>query len=124
LISGAGAGGDSAAYLARVARDAGAAPDWLLLEESAESTVDNIRNSAPMLKRLGAGRVVLVTNRGHARRAGAIATHHLAGVEVRVEVVPDADGRAGLWFRLREGAKLIVSALRGWAPLASITQID
>lgn len=124
LISGAGAGGDSAVYLAAVAVNAGVSPGSIVVEGWARSTFENIVYSAPILETLGARRVVLVTSRRHARRAALIAEHHLGGMEIRVEVVPDSGEGAHLAAALSESAKLIVSAVRGWASLASLVRID
>lgn len=109
LFSGAGYGGDSARNLAARAISLGIPASAIELEEQATTTEENVRYSRPILDRLGARRVVLVTGRGHAVRALCAARKAWPGVAVSIAV---AEGEASTWrSRIREALKY----LRYWA---------
>lgn len=109
LFSGAGYGGDNAQNLAARAIALGVPEAAISLELEATTTEENMRFSRPILERLGARRLVLVTGRGHASRALCAARKAWPGVEVKVAV---AEGeRSTLGARLREALKY----LRYWA---------
>jgi uncharacterized SAM-binding protein YcdF (DUF218 family) len=109
LFSGAGYGGDNARNLAARAIALGVPEAAISLELEATTTEENMRFSRPILERLGARRVVLVTGRGHAARALCAARKAWPGVEVKVAV---AEGETStLGARLREALKY----LRYWA---------
>lgn len=112
LISGAGAGGDSAARLKEVALAAGAPEDRVWVEPTARSTYDNIRASLALLEARGARprRWVIVTSASHAARAGGVARELAPDVPVRVLTVP---GRPTVEGELREAAKLLGYRLLG-----------
>lgn len=86
LISGAGHGGDNARNLAANARRLGVPSDAIELETEARTTEENMVNTGPILKKLGARRVVVVTGRGHAARAFCMAERAWPGVGVKVAV--------------------------------------
>lgn len=109
LFSGAGYGGDDARNLAAQAIAHGVPEAAISLELEATTTAENMRLSRPILERLGARRVVLVTGRGHAARALCAARKAWPGVDVKVAV---AEGEASTFgARVREALKY----LRYWA---------
>ena len=111
LISGDGAGEDSAYHLAAWAAAHGAPPDRIVLEPRSLNTWENMRFSRPVIRALGARSVLLVTSRAHARRAVLVAERVFDGVEVRVEPVEAGD--TALLGRARELAKTLRYALLG-----------
>jgi uncharacterized SAM-binding protein YcdF (DUF218 family) len=121
LISGAGFGGDSADYLAEAARHMGVPEDRLILERRATNTYQNITFAAPLLRASGARRVLVVTSRTHARRAGLVAEEQLPWLEVRVLGVET--GEPKIRAAIRELLKIARYAWLGqlsWASLISI----
>jgi DUF218 domain len=63
----------------------GAACRLVVADPIARITVDNAAYVAGLVRRLGAGEVVVVTSRWHGLRAGVIFRRFLPGVRVRVE---------------------------------------
>jgi uncharacterized SAM-binding protein YcdF (DUF218 family) len=72
----------------------------LVLDSSAHSTLANVAGAAALARELGAGEVVLVTSRWHARRAGALLRCAL-GREIAITVAT-TDERPSLRARVRE----------------------
>lgn len=86
----------------------------ILVEPRAATTDENIRRALPILRARGIDRVVLVTDRFHARRAAMVA--RAAGLGVTLSCPPPegtARWRLGrLW--LREGLAILVYRYRIW----------
>ncbi|MDR7542819.1 MAG: YdcF family protein [Armatimonadota bacterium] len=75
IVSGSRAGaarGGAAAEMARVAVQAGAPQDRVVLDDQSTSTQDNARHSARLMERHGWKRAILVTSPYHTRRAAVI----------------------------------------------------
>lgn len=111
LISGAGYGGDDARNLAVNARRLGVPSDAIELETEARTTEENMVNTWPILKKIGAARVVVVTGSGHAARAFCMAERAWPGVEVKVAVATGE--RWSIAARLREALKYLRYRLTG-----------
>ncbi|MCA0938448.1 YdcF family protein [Salipiger pacificus] len=62
-------GPSEAAVIARLCREAGVPEAALVLEERSTSTEENLRFCLPLLRAMGAGSVVIVTDGFHAPRA-------------------------------------------------------
>ncbi len=108
LLTGAGRGGDSAAWLRDRAIDLGAREEDLLLETSSRSTFENLANAAPILRAQGWRRAALVTSPVHMQRALLMARSVLPEVEwtgVGTEEVATpraelSEAIKRLWYRL------------------------
>jgi uncharacterized SAM-binding protein YcdF (DUF218 family)/lysophospholipase L1-like esterase len=105
-----------AAVMSRLAGDLGVPPEARLTEEASRTTHENAQLSAPVLRRLGVRRVLLVTDRLHMRRAeGAFAAE---GFEVERASVPvygsHADNVSMLTAGVREYVALLYYRHRGW----------
>jgi uncharacterized SAM-binding protein YcdF (DUF218 family) len=102
--------------MARLAREIGVPASAIHTERFSRSTYENARLTAPLLRRLGVRRVLVVTDRLHERRAaGAFAAQGFA-VERRSVPVYDghADNTAMLVAGLREYAAVYYYRMRGW----------
>jgi uncharacterized SAM-binding protein YcdF (DUF218 family) len=102
--------------MALLAREVGV-PDAAIREETASfSTWENGAMAAPLLRRAGFQRLLLVTDRLHMRRASAVFTQ--LGFEVRRAAVPIGEGHddnvSMLYAGLREYLALGYYRLRGW----------
>ncbi|EBA10449.1 YdcF family protein [Sagittula stellata] len=75
-------GPSEAEVIARLCAEAGVPETALVLEEAARNTRENIALSLPLLARMEARRVVIVTDRAHAPRARLVARRH--GLEAAV----------------------------------------
>jgi uncharacterized SAM-binding protein YcdF (DUF218 family) len=75
--------------MASLAVRAGVPRDRLLLETASRSTWENGTAAVPILRRMGAKRIVLVTDRLHMRRAEAVFVH--LGYDVERAAVPVHD---------------------------------
>jgi uncharacterized SAM-binding protein YcdF (DUF218 family) len=84
IVSGSADG--AAAAMARVAMRAGVPEGRILVDDRAESTVQNARNSARLLRRHRLRRAILVTSPYHTRRAAMAFREEFRrwGLEVRV----------------------------------------
>jgi uncharacterized SAM-binding protein YcdF (DUF218 family) len=76
VVTGNGDAETNAAALRRLGVPAHA----ITLEPSAESTLDNARKTAPILRQLGARRVIVTTSWYHSQRAAACFRHELPGI--------------------------------------------
>lgn len=115
VLTGAGAGGDSAAAMSRIAMKRGVPQDRILIEDDATSTRENVLLSVPLLREHGLRRVALVTNASHMGRAERVARR--TAPEVRWIPVPVEDpGPTSriVRTRLQEWVKLAWYAVRGW----------
>ena len=114
VIAGAGVAGDSSAYLGDVAQRAGLPAGALVLERRSTSTWDNFVLARPLLAQNGVHRLLIVTNREHARRAVLSARAALPGVEVAVQTVDD--GEVPTYIRILEVVKLAHQIRAGHLP--------
>jgi uncharacterized SAM-binding protein YcdF (DUF218 family) len=118
LFSGAGGPGDSCSSMADYARGRGLLPAAIRVEGAARSTHENMHFSAPLLRALGARRLLLVTSREHLLRATLTARREMP----EVTVIPvAASGRSPATSRrarqviFREYVKLLYYVLRRYA---------
>ena len=93
-----------ASVMADLARQLGVPPERIVTETEAKSTWDNARYSDALLRKLGARRIVLVTDFLHMRRAAA--TFSALGYQVERASVPSPDSHQDnmsvLYFGTRE----------------------
>ncbi len=105
--------------MAQVARDFGVPSDRLILERQSRNTHENGEMTAPLLRQRNAGRILLVTDRLHMRRA--VGVFRRLGFTVEPTSVPiyagHADNVSMLSMGIREAAALSYYRLRGWAGL-------
>jgi uncharacterized SAM-binding protein YcdF (DUF218 family)/lysophospholipase L1-like esterase len=118
LISGGMASGQRCAVadaMGRLALQLGVPERDLIVETRAHSTWENAAFSAPILRRLGARRIVIVTDRLHMLRAEACFRHF--GFETERVAVPSpashADNVSALLMSAREAAALAYYWARG-----------
>ena len=119
LLSGGGPGRRSeAALMGEQALAAGISADRLVFEEASRNTVENARFSAPLLRRAGAARVLLVSDGWHLPRA--LLCFRAFGIAATAAPAPAPDLTAAEWTacRLREAAALGLTLwrLRGARP--------
>jgi uncharacterized SAM-binding protein YcdF (DUF218 family) len=123
VVSGAGAGGDSGALMAKAAIDAGVPASAVIVEPDATTTRENVVLTAPLLP-ADVRRIAVVTSPLHSRRAADAAARAWPGVDVisqptlgdPVDCDPetwrrDPKCRASVWL---EWKKLAGYALRLW----------
>jgi uncharacterized SAM-binding protein YcdF (DUF218 family) len=116
LVTGAGAGGDSAVVLRGVAVAAGVPPDRIFVESDSKTTHENVLFSAPLVRSHGWKRVALVTSLSHMGRAERAARSVMPEVEWIPVPSPDPGTRVTIYrTRLLEWAKLLWYKVRGWA---------
>ena len=82
----------------------------IVLDTGARNTAENVTAVARIARELGAGEVVLVTSRWHARRASLLARAVLRGTGIDVSTSSPADTPT-IRQRVREAAAL------AWAPV-------
>jgi uncharacterized SAM-binding protein YcdF (DUF218 family) len=101
-----------AAVIAAVLRRSGIPAEAIHCEDRSTNTRENLRNAAPILRRLGASEVVIVTDPYHAPRARLIARQE--GIAARSDCPPWRDlGPRQLARHLpREALALVAAALR------------
>jgi lysophospholipase L1-like esterase len=102
--------------MAQFAREIGVPESRLLLETASRSTRENAERSAPLLRRLGVRRLLLVTDRLHMRRAqGAFSAFGFDVERASVPVYRSYDSNTSM---LRAGivelAALVYYQARGW----------
>jgi uncharacterized SAM-binding protein YcdF (DUF218 family) len=119
IVSGQGAGGDSAPLMAAEARRMGLAADRILIEPDATSTAENAWFSRPLLAQNRIRRVLVVSSPLHLRRMALCARTAWPGVTVRTRA---DDEPFNPWWWLdpagwdavgTETGKIILYALRG-----------
>jgi uncharacterized SAM-binding protein YcdF (DUF218 family)/lysophospholipase L1-like esterase len=105
-----------ASVMADVAADLGVPRDRIHIEDRSHNTHENAAFSKPLLARLGAHRLLLVTDHMHMRRAEASFAHF--GFEIgRASVPVFAGSRDNVWMLrtgLREFAALAYYRSKGW----------
>lgn len=91
----------AAQVMARHLEALGVPPGAIRVEERATSTAENALFSLPMVKELGARRVVVVTSTYHVRRARLAfrRVYEPAGIEVVVHGTPDPAFNPDRWWR-------------------------
>jgi uncharacterized SAM-binding protein YcdF (DUF218 family) len=116
LLTGAGAGGDSAEAMWAVAIAEGVPGEAILLERYSTTTHENVQFAAPIVRERGWTRVAAVTSRSHLPRAYATAAHALPEVAWVPVAVPDAGPPGRVWREhVEERVKFLWYILRGWA---------
>jgi uncharacterized SAM-binding protein YcdF (DUF218 family)/lysophospholipase L1-like esterase len=105
-----------AEVMAGVARDAGVPADAIRVETASTSTWENAAHSAPILRRLGARRVLLVSDKLHMRRAQACFAH--LGFHAERASIPVYEGSRDnvdmLYYGLREFVATWYYRYKGW----------
>lgn len=85
------------------------------------STVEEAHAMAPLVRRMGARRVLVVTSNYHTHRAGEIWRAALPGVEIDTVAAPDPFFSASGWWKNRYGRKIWLEewekTLANWAHL-------
>jgi uncharacterized SAM-binding protein YcdF (DUF218 family) len=115
IVTGSGAGGDSAVELAAQARQLGVEEHAIVREERSQNTRENLVNAAPIIRAHGWRRVTLVTSASHMGRALRVARRVMPELDWVPAPVSDAGPRARIYrTRLGEWAKLAWYGLRGW----------
>ncbi len=116
LLTGRGAGGDSAEEMRRQAIAAGVPPDAIVLETASTTTRENLIFAAPLIKGRGWRRIALVTSQSHLARAIAAARKAMPDVDWVPAPVPDAGPPArARRLRAEEALKHLWYLVRGWA---------
>lgn len=105
-----------AQIMADLAYELGMPRDHVLVEADSHSTRENAEKSAPIVRRLGAQRVLLVTDRLHITRAvGAFARFGFTTLHAAVPVNQGhPDNMSMLAAAAREAVALSYYRLRGW----------
>lgn len=90
-------------------------------ENTALSTRDEARQAAPVFRRMGVKRVLIVTSDFHTRRALRLFREEAPDLEFLMVAAPDAYFSAGGWWKNREGRKTAfnewVKTLAAWINL-------
>lgn len=102
--------------MASLAREVGIPASAIHTERSSRSTKENAELTAPLLRWLGARRVLIVTDRLHGRRASGVFTQQ--GFQVERHTVPVYEGHIDntsmLAAGVRELAAVYYYKMRGW----------
>lgn len=111
------AGHTEASVMRQLAIARGVPADALVLDDAARSTIENFACSLPILERLGAHRVLVVTEPWHMRRAMLLARRH--GLDARAAPATSAIWRsprhAAYWL-FRDANAFVLEFLRNpWA---------
>jgi uncharacterized SAM-binding protein YcdF (DUF218 family)/lysophospholipase L1-like esterase len=105
-----------ATAMARLAREVGVPERGIQTETTSHSTRENGEHSAPLLRRLGVRRVLIVTDRLHMKRAAG--TFAQLGFEVERASVPIYEGHPNNVSMLQSGAReyaaLAYYRMHGW----------
>ena len=116
ILTGRGAGGDSADAMREVAIAQGVPAEAIVLERESTSTRENVLFAQPIIVGRGYRRVALVTSRCHTPRAVAVARKLMPEVQWLVAGVEDAGPPARIRrTRAQEIAKRVWYKLRGWS---------
>jgi uncharacterized SAM-binding protein YcdF (DUF218 family)/lysophospholipase L1-like esterase len=112
--------------MARFARDIGLPESVIRVEEGSRTTHENAEMSLPLLREMGARRLIVVTDRLHmARAAGAFERYGYRAGRASVPVHQGhADNVSMLRAGLREYAALTYYRFRGWLPARQDTGVD
>lgn len=101
-----------AEVIVRLCRDAGVPEAALLREDASTTTRENLRNARPILRRIGADAVVIVTDPYHAPRARLIARQEGLAVTSSSPRWSDLGWRQWLRHIPREALALLAVVLR------------
>jgi uncharacterized SAM-binding protein YcdF (DUF218 family) len=106
------AGRTEAAVMRELLLGAGVPASRIILEDRARTTLENFACSGPILRRLGAGRVLLVTDAWHMTRALLLARRH--GLLPEPSPVPQSPGGrlASLGWVLRDAGAYVAERFR------------
>jgi uncharacterized SAM-binding protein YcdF (DUF218 family) len=116
ILTGRGAGGDSADAMREVAIASGVPAEAIVLERESTSTRENLLFARPLIEARGYRRIALVTSRCHLPRAAAVARKAMPDVQWLMAVVEDAGPPARVRrLRVQEWAKLLLYKTLGWA---------
>ncbi|MFC1770631.1 YdcF family protein [Candidatus Margulisiibacteriota bacterium] len=78
-------------YMAEYAQELGIPSSDILIEKESLSTYDNAMNSAKIIKKLKAKKVILVTSRFHTKRSYWIFKKALKGIDIKIMVAGAED---------------------------------
>ena len=110
IVSGFGSVGDSARAMKAEAVRLGAPADRILTEELATDTYENMKFSKPILEKLGARSVIIVTSSYHSRRAAAVAEKVLGpGIRVTNSPVHNSFFDDKGWWKSTWGRSVVFS---------------
>jgi uncharacterized SAM-binding protein YcdF (DUF218 family) len=116
VLTGRGAGGDSADEMKKVALAKGVPDAAILLERESITTRENVLFAAPLIRERRWTRIAIVTSRSHLPRALAAARKALPDITWIPVAVEDAGPPARVRrLRVEELAKLVWYKVRGWA---------
>jgi uncharacterized SAM-binding protein YcdF (DUF218 family) len=116
LLTGAGAGGDSATVMRDVALRSRVPAEAVVVETASTTTRENLVFAAPLIAARGWRRIALVTSRSHMPRALGTARKAVPGVEWLPAAVDDAGPPARVRrVRLQEIVKRVWYEVRGWS---------
>ncbi len=103
-------GRNSATVMREQALAAGVAPDRLLVDDRAESTVDNAEGTARLMAARGLKTGVVLTAPYHTRRTAVVFSRifRRAGLGVRVLAVADGHFTVNRWWARRGDRRLVV----------------
>lgn len=82
---------------------------FLPIPMEAQSTVDEARAMGPIFQRLGAKRIILVTNNFHSRRAALVFRLFLPEFDFRMEAAPDGVFDPQGWWNTPQQRRLLFS---------------
>lgn len=115
VLTGSGAGGDSAATMRDLAIKQGISPDRIVTEDRATTTRENLALATPLLRARGFRCVALITNASHLGRAERVARKAAPEIDWVPVPVDDPGPRSRIYrTRLQEWVKLAWYAARGW----------
>ena len=101
--------GGATAAMMRQALRAGVPADRLLIDDQSESTLDNARNTARLMRTHGLRRAIVVTSPYHTRRAAWVfrSVFLPQGLQVRVLAVSDSFFRVEQWWTRHRERSLV-----------------
>jgi uncharacterized SAM-binding protein YcdF (DUF218 family) len=106
-------GPSNAAAMRRLAMDSGVPSDSIEVEEKSQNTAENAEDTAPLVRSLNAGSIILVTSPYHQRRA-SIEFGRVLGSQVKIinHSAPDQTWRRSHWRATPYSFALTVSELQ------------
>lgn len=112
ILSGSTSGharGGATAAMMRQAMRAGVPGDRLLIDDQSDSTWENARNTARLMRAHGLRRAIVVTSPYHTRRAAWVfrAVFRPQGLQVRLLAVSDSFFRVDEWWTRHRDRNLV-----------------
>lgn len=100
----------SADWMKKQAVEEGVALKNILLEKRSMSTLDNARLSLPILKKIGAKRVIIVTSPTHTKRAAAVFRwiYRSEGIIVIIDAVKNSEFNPKRWWTRHSDAQVVL----------------